>query len=144
MDDLTLLYQQMILDHSRNPRFFTKNEVCTKNTCYNPLCGDEISIYLQLEGERIMQLSFQGKGCAICIASASLMCETLQNRSVVEVQDTFKWFQALVSAAPAPDNAIAIKKLEVLKGVSQYPMRVKCATCSWHALLDGIKVQKKE
>ncbi len=138
MDNLTLLYQQMILDHSRNPRFYGAKEHIIKHSCYNPLCGDEIEIYCELKQNKIIQLSFTGSGCAISMASASLMVEALQGADKEEFKRQLLWFKSLAKGEDVSQYNISTSKLEVMQGVSQYPMRVKCATCAWHALEGAI------
>lgn len=142
MDDLRDLYQATILDHNKKPRNFRAlADASHRAEGYNPLCGDQLTVYLDLEGERVRDASFEGQGCAISTASASLMTEYVRGRSLVEIRETFERFHALVTGspvgvAPAPE----LGKLAVFASVCEYPMRVKCATLSWHALrqaLDG-------
>tara|TARA_A100001015_G_scaffold243215_1_gene278087 strand:- start:388 stop:861 length:474 start_codon:yes stop_codon:yes gene_type:complete len=141
MADLRELYQQIILDHSRNPRFFKKDlELPLHKSCYNPLCGDQIEIYCKTKNGIITDLSFTGKGCAISIASASLMAEALQNKEIQTAREIFLWYQSFVTDKPSTLCPHNVGKLKIMGSVRQFPMRVKCATCSWHALqgaLDG-------
>lgn len=134
MSDLRELYQEVILDHNRRPRNF--GGLATANRTaegHNPLCGDRVRLYLDVEGDTIQDISFQGSGCAISTASASLLTEALKGRRVAEAQDLFTRFHDLVTTggeAGAPD----LGKLEVFAGVHDYPMRVKCAILPWHTL----------
>ena len=137
------LYQEIILDHSRHPRHFgaiaDANHVAEG---HNPLCGDKVKIYLSVDAnDRIKDVSFEGRGCAISVASASLMTEMLKGRSVAEAEELMGGFLLLVKG----DDAQTLEeddreRLEVMAGVSAFPMRVKCATLAWHAMkaaLDG-------
>ena len=143
MDDLSILYQQMILDHSRNPRFYGEREDVVEHNCYNPLCGDEIKIYCEITDNKFTHLSFTGAGCAISVASASLMVEALQNSDPEKFKELFRDYNALVKGETL-ELQIQPAKLEVMQGVSQYPMRVKCATCAWHALEAAIDKCKEK
>ena len=137
MSDLSALYQEVILDHNRRPRNFRVLEDADhKSEGFNPLCGDRISVYVKLNGSVVDDVSFQGSGCAISIASASLMTERLKGRKLEEVQALFERFHQLVtgnldSQGPSEPD---LGKLVVFEGVSRYPVRVKCATLTWHAL----------
>jgi nitrogen fixation NifU-like protein len=134
MSDLTDLYQEVILDHNRRPRNFrVMDEANRKQEGYNPLCGDRLTLYVKLEGERIADVAFQGTGCAISKASASLMTEALKGKTVHDARELFEKFHEMVTSAPdepAPD----LGKLSVLSGVREYPTRVKCASLAWHTL----------
>jgi len=140
MMDLRELYQDIILDHGRHPRNFRTIENPTHFAQgYNPLCGDRVTIYLTLDGERITDLSFQGRGCAISTAAASLMTEILRGKTINDVRALFAQFHARVTggeptAALTEPLADEMERLEPLTGVKAYPARVKCATLSWHAL----------
>ena len=133
--DLRDLYQEVILDHGRRPRNFSiMEEASAKAEGFNPLCGDKVTVYVKMEGGRIGSLSFQGSGCAISTSSASLMTERLKGMSREEAAAMADRFHAMVtsdSALPLPEG---LGKLEVLGGVREYPMRVKCATLAWHTL----------
>lgn len=133
MDDLRDLYQEVILDHNKRPRNFRALDPCSHHANgYNPLCGDRVSVYLEVQGGVVRDISFQGSGCAISTASASLMTEALRGLSVEAVDSLFDRFHAVVTGdAPAPAD---IGKLAVLAGVRDYPSRVKCATLAWHAV----------
>ena len=140
MMDLRELYQDIILDHGRHPRNFRKIEHPTHFAQgYNPLCGDRVTIYLTLDGDRVTDISFQGRGCAISTAAASLMTEILRGRTIGDARALFAEFHARVTggdAAEALSDPLAeeMERLEPLTGVKAYPARVKCATLSWHAL----------
>ena len=144
MMDLRELYQDIILDHGRRPRNFRKIEHPTHFAHgNNPLCGDRVTVYLVLDGERIADVSFQGRGCAISTAAASLMTEVLKGKTVEEARALFAQFHARVtggepSELPEPLFEEA-ERLEPLTGVKAYPARVKCATLSWHALEAALK-----
>jgi nitrogen fixation NifU-like protein len=140
MIDLRELYQDIILDHGRRPRNFRAIEHPTHFAQgYNPLCGDRVTIYLTLDGDRITDISFQGRGCAISTAAASLMTEILRGKTIDDAQALFAQFHARVTGGePAQELseplADEMERLEPLTGVKAYPARVKCATLSWHAL----------
>lgn len=133
MDSLRDLYQEVILDHNKRPRNFRVLEPCTHHADgYNPLCGDRVSVYLDVQDGVVQDVSFQGSGCAISTASASLMTEMLKGKPVEEVRGLFNRFHTVVTGdEPAPAG---MGKLAVLAGVRDYPSRVKCATLAWHAL----------
>jgi nitrogen fixation NifU-like protein len=142
--DLRELYQDIILDHGRHPRNFRAIEHPTHTAQgHNPLCGDRVTVYLAVEGDRIADVSFEGRGCAISTAAASLMTEVLKGKTVEEARDLFANFHARVTgvdAAPlAPEFEDDMERLEPLTGVRSYPARVKCATLSWHALEAALK-----
>ncbi len=131
MNELRELYQEMILDHGKRPRNFRIQENTSSADGHNPLCGDRITVYVRTAGDRIEDVSFQGSGCAISTASASIMTEALRGKTVDEAQALFRRFHALVAAE---GDAAEIGKLAVFKGVRAFPMRVKCATLAWHTL----------
>jgi nitrogen fixation protein NifU and related proteins len=142
--DLRELYQDIILDHGRHPRNFRPIEHPThKAQGYNPLCGDRVTVYLRLDGDRIGDASFEGRGCAISTAAASLMTEILKGKTVDEARDLFAQFRARVTGGEVPllpePLAEEMERLEPLTGVKAYPARVKCATLSWHALEAALK-----
>ena len=134
--DIRELYQEVILDHNRRPRNFRVPERTTcKAEGYNPLCGDKITVYLQIEGDLIQDVGFQGTGCAISKASASLMTDALKGKSLEQANALFTQFHDLVTAPAASSvSADALGKLAVLGGVREYPMRVKCASLAWHTM----------
>ncbi len=146
MSDLRELYQEIILDHNRHPRNFRKLENANRLAeGYNPLCGDRVSVFLQIEGDRIQGISFQGSGCAISTASASLMTEALKGRSVEEARELFHGFHDLLTASGKGGDADpeTLGKLAVLAGVREYPIRVKCATLAWHAVQAALDQQDR-
>ncbi|MBI3012603.1 MAG: SUF system NifU family Fe-S cluster assembly protein [Elusimicrobia bacterium] len=136
MDDIRSLYQEVILDHSKNPRNFRKLEGKIQSAeGFNPLCGDQITIYLQLEEDRIKEITFQGSGCAISKASASLMTIQLEQKTRSEVESLFQKFHNMVTSPSGSNSDFQdLGKLAALSGVSEFPMRVKCATLAWHTL----------
>jgi nitrogen fixation NifU-like protein len=136
MSDLTELYQEVILDHNKRPRNFQVLEGANRAAeGYNPLCGDQITIYVKLDGDVIQDISFQGSGCAISKASASMMTASLKGKSRAEAEALFRKFHGMVTgdhdAAPDP---LELGKLAVFSGVSEFPVRVKCASLPWHTL----------
>jgi nitrogen fixation NifU-like protein len=127
------LYQEVILDHNRHPRNFRALADANRRAeGHNPLCGDRIQLFLHIEDDRIQSISFQGSGCAISTASASLMTEALQGKSVAEAHTLFHSFHDLLTHGSGDPESLG--KLAVLSGVREFPIRVKCATLAWHAL----------
>ncbi len=142
MTDLSELYQEVILDHNNSPRNFREMDSATQIAeGYNPLCGDRVVVYLQLDNDAIGDISFQGSGCAISKASASMMTVSLKGKTRTEAEDLFQRFHSMVTgAANRPIDPHALGKLAAFSGVCEYPARVKCANLAWHALhaaLDG-------
>jgi nitrogen fixation protein NifU and related proteins len=134
MSELSDLYQEVILDHNRRPRNFRViDQASRQQEGYNPLCGDRLTLYVTLDGDRISDLAFQGSGCAISKASASLMTETLKGKTVAEARELFEKFHDMVTSSPDTE-AEDLGKLSVLSGVREYPTRVKCASLAWHTL----------
>ncbi len=128
----------MIIDHSKRPRNFRALADATRKAeGYNPLCGDRITLYLKMEGERIADIGFQGAGCAISTASASLLTEALKGKSRAEAEKLFTEFHALVTGKT--DDGAELGKLKVFSGVSEFPIRVKCATLAWHTLKNALE-----
>ena len=136
MGDLRELYQTTILDHNKQPRNFRVPEGANRSAAgHNPLCGDRVTVHLRLEDGVVKDVGFQGNGCAISTASASLMTQAVKGRSVAEVRKLFDAFHELVTSDPQREfDAAAVGKLAVLAGVREYPVRVKCATLAWHTL----------
>ena len=136
MSDLRELYQQVILDHSKKPRNFQKLEGANRTAeGYNPLCGDDVTVYLQLEDNAIRNIGFQGSGCAISKASASMMTDSVKGKTKAEAEVLFQKFHALVTGEEVrTDDPGDLGKLAVFSGVSEFPIRVKCATLAWHTL----------
>jgi len=136
MSDLKALYQETILDHNRNPRNFRVIEHADRKVeGYNPLCGDHYTIFLKLDGDRISDISFQGSGCAISKASASIMSSILKGKTTSEAEQLFEIFHRLVKGELDPrDRLEELGKLIAFAGVSEFPARVKCASLAWHSL----------
>jgi nitrogen fixation NifU-like protein len=135
--DLTELYQQVILDHNKRPR--NRGKLPTANRVAhgdNPTCGDQCSVYLRLDGDRIGDISFEGSGCAISQASASLMTTQVKGKTAAEVEAMFKDFHQIVTTGNAPEE---ISDLAAFAGVHAFPARIKCATLGWHATLSALK-----
>lgn len=143
MMDLRELYQDVILDHSKHPRNFGHPEHANREARgNNPLCGDRVTVYLTVEGAEIKDAQFEAKGCAISVASASMMTELIKDRPIAEVRALFERFHQAVAGKEPPDAATleALNGLAALTGVREFPTRVKCATLAWHAMtaaLDG-------
>lgn len=134
-DAKTELYQQVIIEHNKNPRNFKKLEQATHQAeGYNPLCGDDLVIYLRLgENETIEEVTFEGQGCAISRASASMMTQSLKGKSVEEAQKLFEQFHSLITGKLDPDQqAHTLGKLAIFKTIWHFPARVKCASLAWH------------
>lgn len=146
MNDLKALYQEVILDHSKKPRNFHALDPCSHSAAgHNPLCGDNLKIFVRLEGERITEVSFVGDGCAISKASASLMTEMAKGKTLSEFKILYEQFHHVATTRdPVPED---FGKLRVLAGVRDYLARVKCATLAWHTLdaaLNGKSSAKTE
>lgn len=140
MTDLQDLYQDLILDHGRRPRNFKPLEDANRSAeGYNPLCGDKVKIYIKMDGDVVKDISFQGSGCAISTASASIMTETLKGKTRAEADKLFETFHDLLTGQPAQFDSPELGKLAVFSGVSEFPIRVKCATLSWHTLRAAMK-----
>lgn len=138
MSELDDLYQSVILDHNRAPRNFRKLEEATNHAeGRNPLCGDQFDVWLRLEGDLIADASFQGQGCAISKASASMMTQAVKGKTVDEARGLFDKFHEVVTGGGGAKSLPS--KLEVFRGVSAFPIRVKCATLSWHALKQALE-----
>lgn len=137
MSDLSDLYQQVILDHNRRPR--NRGKLPTANRVAhgdNPTCGDQCNVYLRVDGDRIAEISFDGSGCAISQASASLMTTQLKGRTAPEAQKLYDEFHRIVTTGEAPEE---ISDLAAFAGVHTFPARIKCATLGWHAALNALK-----
>ena len=145
MSELSDLYQEVILDHNRRPHNFRVIDGATaKQEGYNPLCGDRLTLYLTLEGDVIKDAAFQGQGCAISKASASLMTDAIKGKSVTEARDLFEHFHAMITSdtdkpledlsAEAQGAKVDLGKLSVLSGVREFPTRIKCASLAWHTM----------
>ena len=141
-EDLRDLYQEVIFDHNRNPRNFRVIEDADRKVeGFNPLCGDRLTLYLKMEGDRIVDASFQGSGCAISTASVSLMTEIIKDKTETEAEALFKTFHEMTTGKSEDIQLEAVGKLAVLAGVRDYPARVKCATLAWHTLDAALKNQ---
>lgn len=141
MFDLADLYQQLILDHNRSPR--NRRRIEHAGHCaegYNPLCGDRITVYLAIEGDVIEQAAFEGTGCAISTAAASMMTDAVKGMSLAEATALFERFREMVTAGEDLDETLeaSLGKLGAFAGVRRYPARVKCATLAWHTLRAAI------
>jgi nitrogen fixation protein NifU and related proteins len=136
MSDLRDLYQEVILDHTKHPRNFGSLEHATHRAQgYNPLCGDQLALFLEIADGRVRAVSFAGKGCAISTASASLLTEALRGKTPEEAHELFTRFHRVVTTPPDEEVDISeLGKLAVLAGVREFPMRVKCASLAWHTL----------
>ncbi len=144
MTDLRELYQEMILDHGKRPRNFCETTDADRQADgHNPLCGDKIRVYVKLDGDRIESVTFQGSGCAISTASASMMSEALRGKTLAELEELFGAFHGVVTgSSDEPDSDEGLGKLVVFAGVREFPMRVKCATLAWHTLRAALDRKK--
>ncbi len=137
-DDVNDLYQEVILDHSRTPRNFKKLENANHMADgHNPLCGDRVTVFARVENDVIQELSFQGSGCAISKASASIMTASLKGKTLAEVQSLFDQYHVMVTTGTPVDATGG--KLIAFAGVHKFPARVKCAILPWHALMSALK-----
>lgn len=135
MFDLKDLYQEVIVDHNRSPRNFGKLDDATVTLeGFNPLCGDRLTLYLKSENDVIENVHFDGSGCAISVASASLMTEAMKGKTVSEAQEIFENFHDMVTRDSDDVDMEKLGKLAALAGVKEYPSRIKCATLCWHTL----------
>jgi nitrogen fixation protein NifU and related proteins len=139
VDDLQELYRQVILDHNRNPRNFGELADATRIVAgVNPLCGDKMTLYVKLADGRIQDIRFQGTGCAISVASSSLMTERVKGAPVAEALELFDKIHAMLTAPKSIELTDDLDKLAALGGVREYPSRVKCASLGWHALKSAV------
>lgn len=136
MSELSELYQQVILDHNKRPRNFRKIEPASHTAeGHNPLCGDQLTIYLSLEGDELKDVAFEGSGCAISKASASMMTQAVKGKRKVEAEELFKEFHSMVTGElDEEQEENALGNLKIFAGVREFPVRVKCATLPWHTL----------
>jgi len=135
--DLRELYQELILDHSARPRNFREQAGVRKAEGYNPLCGDQATVFVDVQGDVVKDVSFVGKGCSISTASASLMTESVKGKTRAETDALFERFHALITASPGTsmdEMKPELGKLSVFSGVCEFPVRVKCASLPWHTL----------
>jgi nitrogen fixation NifU-like protein len=146
MSELNDLYQEVIVDHSMHPHNYHAMADATRQAeGYNPLCGDQVTIYLKLEGDKIRDISFLGNGCAISKSSASVMTEVLKDKTLPEAQALFETFHHLVTRdkdKDLPVDEAALGKLAAFSGVSEFPTRVKCAILAWHTLRSALEGKK--
>ena len=141
--DLSDLYQEVILDHNRRPRNFHAIAGATHSAeGYNPLCGDRLTLYVQVEGDRIIDVAFEGSGCAISKASASLMTEAVKGQTLADARALFERFHEMVTA-PTEQPVVDLGKLTALAGVREFPVRVKCASLAWHTLKAALTREAK-
>ena len=134
MSELNDLYQEVILDHNRRPHNFRViDNASAKQEGYNPLCGDRLTLFLTLDGDIIRDAAFQGSGCAISKASASLMTDAVKGKTVAEARALFEQFHDMITSDPGTPTA-DLGKLSVFSGVRDYPTRVKCASLAWHTM----------
>jgi nitrogen fixation protein NifU and related proteins len=139
MSELNDLYQEMILDHNRKPHNYrAMSEATQKAEGYNPLCGDQVTVYLRLAGDKIEDVSFEGKGCAISKSSASIMTDSVKGKTTAEAEALFEKFHHMVTEPPTAPLA-EDDKLAVFSGVSSFPTRVKCAVLAWHTLRSALQ-----
>ena len=144
MSDLSDLYQEVILDHNRSPRNFRRMEGASHHAeGFNPLCGDRVTVFVQIEGARIADVAFEGSGCAISKASASLMTDELKGSTVADARRLFERFHRMVTT-PSDQAVEELGKLSALAGVREFPVRVKCASLAWHTLKAAIDREEKE
>ena len=144
MADLRDLYQEVILEHSKQPRNYRElGDANHKAEGYNPLCGDHFTVYLKMEGDKIQDVSFQGSGCAISKASASMMTQSIKGKTMAEAEKIFERFHQLVTGAAESGAGEELGKLAVFSGVSEFPVRVKCATLAWHTLHAALQGQQE-
>ena len=135
MLDIKDLYREIIVDHNRSPRNFGKLANADRTLeGFNPLCGDRLTLYMTLDGDRIKEISFDGTGCAISVASASLMTEAMKGKTVSEAKEIFNDFRKLLTGGDMEPDMSKLGKLAALAGVRDYPTRIKCAILCWHTL----------
>ena len=140
MANLEALYQEVILDHNRKPRNFREMENADRRIeGRNPLCGDEITLWLKLDDDRVSDVSFKGSGCAISKSSASLMTSSIKGKTVAETRELFDRFHEMITGKLAESERAKLGSLAALGGVSRFPIRVKCASLAWHALRSALE-----
>lgn len=140
MLDLKDLYQEVIVDHNRSPRNFGRIEGADRTLeGFNPLCGDHLTLYVKFDGDQIRDIRFDGSGCAISVASASLMTEAIKGKTIREADEIFESFHDLLTAEGNSVDPAKLGKLAALAGVRDYPVRVKCAVLCWHAMHSALK-----
>ena len=143
MSELGDLYQEVIVDHSLHPHNCRAMADATRQAeGYNPLCGDQVTVYVKLEGDRIQDISFEGKGCAISKASASVMTDVVKDKTKAETEALFNTFHHLVTGKEGPVDEESLGKLAAFSGVYEFPTRVKCAILAWHTLRSALEAKK--
>jgi len=143
MSDLRELYQEVILDHNRKPHNFSEPPQANRKAIgYNPLCGDQLTVFLELQGGKIQDIGFQGSGCAISKASASMMTDALKGKTSEEVKTIFNRFHRMVTGDPGDTPDPDLGKLAVFSGVCEFPSRVKCASLAWHTVKAAMEGNK--
>jgi nitrogen fixation NifU-like protein len=145
MSDLRELYQEVIFDHNKKPRNFHRLEDANRKAeGYNPLCGDHITVYLYMDGDTIRKISFEGSGCAISKASASLMTDCLKGKTKADAEMLFEKIHKMLTGEQSADVDVQqLGKLSALSGVSEFPVRVKCATLAWHTLRAALEAREE-
>jgi len=146
MSELSELYQQVILDHNKKPRNFRKLENANHTAAgYNPLCGDQLTIYLDLEEGLVKEVAFEGSGCAISKASASMMTQAVKGKSKEQAEDLFQEFHSMVTGElnEETEEKNSLGNLKIFAGVREFPVRVKCATLAWHTLHAALNRQEQ-
>ena len=140
MPGFSELYQEILLDHNSKPRNFRKVEDSSRTAeGYNPLCGDQITLYLKLDGDLIDDVGFQGVGCAISRASASMMTQSIKGKRLAEAEEVFLAFHQMITEPGAELDYETLGDLETLAGVNEYPTRIKCAILAWHTMRSALK-----
>ncbi|MCH9671120.1 MAG: SUF system NifU family Fe-S cluster assembly protein [Gammaproteobacteria bacterium] len=145
MNELRELYEEVILDHNRNPRNYPKKPDHCNHTAhgFNPLCGDQVQVHLYVDNGKVVDVGFEGDGCAISTASASMMTEAIKGRDIAEVQELFGTIHTLLTDSSSEVDEDALGKLAVMIGVREFPMRVKCATLAWHTMQAALNGEEK-
>lgn len=144
MSELSELYQQVILDHNKKPRNFRKLETANHSAeGFNPLCGDQLTVYLNLEGDVVKEISFEGSGCAISKAAASMMTQAVKGKTKQEAEELFTEFHGMVTGALDEDSTSnGLGNLKIFSGVREFPVRVKCASLPWHTMHAALNNQE--
>jgi len=145
MSELSELYQQVILDHNKKPRNFRRLENANHTAeGYNPLCGDQLTVYLDLENDQVKDVGFEGSGCAISKAAASMMTQAVKGKSKEQVENLFNEFHSMVTGELNEETeANSLGNLKIFAGVREFPVRVKCATLAWHTLHAALNKQEQ-
>ncbi|MEK7402380.1 MAG: Fe-S cluster assembly sulfur transfer protein SufU [Gemmatimonadota bacterium] len=140
MSNLEALYQEVILDHNRKPRNFREMDHADRHVeGHNPLCGDQVTVWVKLDGDKIADVSFKGVGCAVSKSSASIMTQTVKGKTVAETKELFNKFHDMVTGKMTDAEREKMGSLAALGGVSRFPLRVKCASLAWHALKSALE-----